>query len=770
MYSKQLKIIFVRATYIMAILAVALSVTGRASAQEPVPWFTAFPAQEAVEGWDWPLGVTLHLTIDDPNTGTLPDHEQDETVILAPWGSGQHWVWFDFVGVYDMKPGDEVTLDDGVTTRTHTVQNLTVSDVDATADTVAGTADPGAMVNVWPHEAGENAQHVTVAEDGTWSASFAGVFDLAAGTAGRSEIVGVEGNATAVDWWIPNPHFTIFPEWEWFDGYDWPDGATVTITVEGKPECETAKESSGNFFNGGFPEGCDVQIGDVVTFTDGETIRTHTVQNLAITKVNQEDDTIKGVASAGAEVYVWPHATGEQQMVTANPKGKWNVDFTGVYDLMRGDGGRAEVRDETGNATAVDWYIPNPRIVASITEDWFYLQEFSPNTTLKFTVYEAQGEKPIWKGTATTDNSGFAWIDADGRWNFEPGNYLIVKDGQNTKDLVIEGFTFDVFNLSNGQLTGTAPEPYGRRVWVGIGWENDGWSMDVATNDTGAWFADFQKPVPSDYWWVAAQIFDSDGDASELRPSPRSLMIGNFSIAWSQANPEEVIYLSWMGSGNLTNTWVHPNCSGDLEFFGNSWVTETDYFWASLVGWGTTGTWENPVGGEINIASSSSGCAGSTDIPINTQYQFFEDKPDLIMIQRTFEFGDTPYAHDVRPFIPRLYPSDGFTQVLHPNANGDDLVTDTTCDFGCTAESWDGSWFAIHNPITGLGMIVLSEPSAYSIALWLDDDDGSFTNASSVLLLQPAGGFVGTVTETEYLCFYNTSWTPSLTLPEGCQP
>jgi hypothetical protein len=114
--------------------------------------------------------------------------------------------------------------------------------------------------------------------------------------------------------------------------------------------------------------------------------------------------------------------------------------------------------------------------------------------------------------------NGFAWIESEG-WDLEPGNYLVVSDENTLKDLVIEDFTFDVFNLSNGQLIGTAPEPYGRNVWVGIGWENDGWSMDVTTVGTGVWIADFGQPVPSDYQWVAAQIFDEDGDASELRPS-----------------------------------------------------------------------------------------------------------------------------------------------------------------------------------------------------------------------------------------------------------
>jgi len=364
---------------------------------EPPAWFTAFPEQDVVEAWDFPLGAVVHLAIDDPITDDSPDYEQDETVMFAPWGSWQLWVWFDFAGIYDMKSGDTVTL------------------------------------------------------------------------------------------------------------------------------------------------------------SYGDTVRTHTVQNLSVTKVEAGTNIVKGTADAGAEIHAWPHATGQEQIVTANPKGKWNVSFMGIYDLMPGDGGRAEIRDEYGNATAVDWYIPRPHIVASITEDWFYLQEFSPNTTINFTVYKAQYGKPIWKGTATTDGSGFAWIDAEGRWDLEPGNYLFVRDGSNSKGLVIEGFTFDVFNLTNGQLSGTAPEPYGRNVWVGIGFENDVWDMEVATDEAGAWFADFGQPVPSDYQWVAAQIFDDDGDASELRP----LSIINWTLV--VANQSD-----WVDSG----IYINAGQSFTVEAFG----------------------------------------------------------------------------------------------------------------------------------------------------------------------------------------------------------
>ena len=118
------------------------------------------------------------------------------------------------------------------------------------------------------HEYGYD-QFITIT-DGTWSADFgAAGLDLVENMGGRAEIRDGEGNATAVDWWLPNPRFVVFPEWEWYDGLDWPDGATVDITVEGKAECTTSGTSGGNFFNGGFPEGCDVQAGDTVIFSDG---------------------------------------------------------------------------------------------------------------------------------------------------------------------------------------------------------------------------------------------------------------------------------------------------------------------------------------------------------------------------------------------------------------------------------------------------------------------------------------------------------------------
>ena len=491
----------------------------------PHPRFSAFPELERIEGWDWRPGTTVRLIIDDPSTPGKRDYHQAQPVVPTPWDPDVWWVTFDFAGAYDLKAGDVVTLTDGQTKRTHTVQHLTITAVDPEQDTVSGIADPNAQVHVWPHATGQEVV-ATADGEGNWQVDFTDIFDLRPNEGGRAEIRDAQGNATAVEWRVPNPRFTVFPEWDSVEGYEWPQGATVTASIEGNPACVAEGVADypewdpwNTFVALNFPEGCDVQAGDVVMFSDGMTTITHTVQNLHITGVDPTEDLVSGTADANVLVHVWPHATGQQLQVQADSTGAWQADFTGVFDLAPGEGGRSEIRDEAGNATAVDWYVLNPRIVASIPEDWFYLNEFTPNATVNFSVYESHGGTLIAEGTTTTDDSGGIWVDAEGRWDFEPGTYLVVSDGTYTKDLVIEGFTFDVFDVRRGRLKGTAPEPFGRRVWVGIGFGDGGWFMDVTTNKKGEWIADFNAPVPNGYDWVAAQIFDPDGDATELRPA-----------------------------------------------------------------------------------------------------------------------------------------------------------------------------------------------------------------------------------------------------------
>jgi hypothetical protein len=179
----------------------------------PNPWFTAFPPG-VVEGWNWPLGSAIHLTIDDPNTEDSPDFERFGTSILTPWDpdSGGTWLWIEFPGEYDMKPGDLVTLSDGVTERNHIGKNLSITSVDETENTVTGFSDGYETVSLWSWEDPQGGRLEVVADDsGQWLADFDDVgFDLLPGYHVRAEVWdGV--NDTAVDWAIPDPLLMVLP-------------------------------------------------------------------------------------------------------------------------------------------------------------------------------------------------------------------------------------------------------------------------------------------------------------------------------------------------------------------------------------------------------------------------------------------------------------------------------------------------------------------------------------------------------------------------------
>ena len=259
-----------------------------------------------------------------------------------------------------------------------------------------------------------------------------------------------------------------------------------------------------------------------------------------------------------------------------------------------------------------------------------------------------------------------------------------------------------------------------------------------------------------------------------MDPGARTMTSPGLSIQWSLAAPEEIVGLSWNGSPNWTRSWGLGICGQtNHEFFGNAWAADSGEF-AGLVGMGSAGTWSADGDRRVGIDSAASGCFGTNGTRVSTVYTFFSGggSADKVRVQRTFDFGTTAFDHDLRPYIPRLYPRDAFTTVVYPNAAGSALVTRlaaSDCEFGCLVTDWNGDWFAVHDPQSGAGMVVRHASTTAPAALWLDVDGGSATNASSVALLRPPGGFTGSVTDVQFLCFYDKkSWKPRLSPPPGC--
>jgi CSLREA domain-containing protein len=514
----------------------------------PSPWFKVYPQWENIEAWDWPLGTMVTATVDHPDTSESPDCSESASSAHPDWDPNAKVAQIQFQDC-DIQAGDLVTVSGGLMTKEHTVTALEVTWFNVDENWVGGLATPGLTVELWVN--GVETSNIFTSTDGAWGVDLDEVgYDLVPGTGGRATQVDDDGDRTEVGWSVPvppNPRFTVFPEWEFFDGYDWPDGATVTITVEGKPECEVTKESWGGFFNGNFGEGCNIEVGDAVTFTDGATPRTHIVRNLAITSVDQTEDTVAGTADPGTVVNVWPHETGEQVAVTGDVNGAWQVDFTGAYDIVPGSAGRSEIRDEIGNGTAVDWSVPNPHFNVFPEQDALELWGWPNGATVQVSIDDPYVPGlPDFSNSYTIaadegDPSFHYWINIP--FDVGPNDVVTITDGVIGRTHRVRNLAIVSASAKDDTVIGTAEFPSTVVIWP---YGFDQYQMEPTVGLNGSWIADFGvigfnlEPGMSGQ----ANIFDEVGNAT--------------AIDWYVPNPRVAVYLE----GEFVIGWDWPHGAG----------------------------------------------------------------------------------------------------------------------------------------------------------------------------------------------------------------
>jgi hypothetical protein len=122
-----------------------------AAQKVPNPRFDVRANTDRVEGWNWTYGDEVILTIDDPDTVDDPDYTTSLTVDWALWDTDhtQTLVVVDLGGVYDIQPCDEVNLSNVAVTKTTTVTDLAITDIDFDADIVHGVAAPYSQLDIW---------------------------------------------------------------------------------------------------------------------------------------------------------------------------------------------------------------------------------------------------------------------------------------------------------------------------------------------------------------------------------------------------------------------------------------------------------------------------------------------------------------------------------------------------------------------------------------------------------------------------------------------
>jgi len=324
-----------------------------------LPTLQVAPVDEWVQSNDpWTPSATINLTIEAGGSVVFSDSQTADA-----FGNFH----FNLRDRFDLQRGQVVTVTDGVSTKTHTIANLFVTNVNIAAYTISGRADLGAAVDIWVH--GDGGTTVTADGSGNWTADFSAQTDLTALSDGGSGQVDGDGDATMV-WWA-SPRFQVAPADNWVQAVrPWTPGSTISLTIQDGGTVvysdSQVTDADGNF-NFNLWNLFDLQRGQVVIVSDGVTTKTHTVMKLYVDGVDVAADTVYGRADPGSNVDVWVHGDGNAYPI-ADGSGHWTADFSAQTDLTAWSNGGSQQTDGDGDATGVWW--DSPRFQVAPDDDW----------------------------------------------------------------------------------------------------------------------------------------------------------------------------------------------------------------------------------------------------------------------------------------------------------------------------------------------------------------------------------------------------------------
>ncbi len=348
---------------------------------EPDPRIIVVRGNDRVEVIDFPEGNEVTIEIDDPAVPGSPDYFATGIVSRNPDRPWETLLVFQ-LGEYTVPDESQVTATDGETTVIHEVEiTFTLEAIDPDGDTVSGTAPLGAAIAV---EVYHGIWRYPIADDsGNWLADFSvpgeepgaeQTADIGYGTRGRAVLVDLEGNATQIEWRMPDlPSFSVRISDQEVHGYQWPAGALVALAIDDPdtPESPDYEESATSGPAPWDPEqtfvwfapssaGFTIESGFEVVMESVNLVKTHIVTGLEVTLVDIVSDIVSGVAEPGSHLDVGLHDEDESWMtVTADPAGEWSADFSARFDIIPGSGGEAYQHDDDGDNTQYGFWVPH---------------------------------------------------------------------------------------------------------------------------------------------------------------------------------------------------------------------------------------------------------------------------------------------------------------------------------------------------------------------------------------------------------------------------
>ncbi|MBK7453524.1 MAG: PKD domain-containing protein [Anaerolineales bacterium] len=482
------------------------------------PFFSVHQDEDWLEGYDWPTGVTVNISIDDPSTPQNPDKTGSAVVGDSNWNPSENYFSFDLSNTYDIQAGFQVVVSGGGVTKAHAVTNLVITNVNAADDTVSGTSDPNAHLRVDVHNTDGVQMEIDSDSNGDWLADFTGQFDLKPGDSGRVQEYDIDWDSTGDDWRIPNPSIGVRANNDQVEGWEWPLGATIVVTVDDPstavlPDITRSAvvyEASWNpgeyRFDLNLYGQMDIQPGFVVTATLDDITKTLIVTPLAFTDIDVDLDLVTGIAAADSRVDVWSCGNNYcvNRHVTASNSGVWSADFAhpglendeqDTIDIVLGTWIDSSQREEDGDQTMFGQNVPNPYIEASSNNNWVRAREWPRGTLITMTIsgssetYTATMAQASWN--PNDPNDIVADFDLQG-YDIQAGDVITASADGITKELMVSQLEATEFDIVADTVSGIATPGVQLQVCANI--ENRCITRWVTADPSGVWTANYHDP------------------------------------------------------------------------------------------------------------------------------------------------------------------------------------------------------------------------------------------------------------------------------------
>lgn len=432
-------------------------------------------------------------------------------------------VYFDLGGEFDIVPGTEITINDGVNSTVYTVAELSITKVSVNDDRVWGSA--AYDVNpIWVY--GCDGSYCvrdevwTVASSNEWLADFSDLsYDLANGDLVIAVIPDAAGNRTVVTWQVSNPHMIVDPNEDIVFVYDWyvedldelsyshPLELRINDTLVDTRRTDTEM----NCVYPNLP--VDILAGHRLEVRGDIKIIEHVVKLLKIKAIDLAADTVRGKAIPGEIVYIVASDPASEAIfrtqVTAGEDGVWLVDLSGKVDIAPGIIIDAYVFDAAGNATRVSGHIPTPAFsidpILESVSGW----DWAPGKTAVVSV-------GAFQASLTVDSYGKFYLNLSGLLDLRASQIMSVTDGSTTKSHVIRNLSIDEINDIDELITGSA-EPGSQVKVVTFDIISSGTELSIQTDGLGEWQADLSglEDLAQRTWGWADQE-DEDGDRTTV--------------------------------------------------------------------------------------------------------------------------------------------------------------------------------------------------------------------------------------------------------------